>query len=225
MNKFDKTFFTKYVSEWSEIKWIIHKHFLVIFDKILLSLFFWVFLPSFFYYFSDRIKEIIPFFVFEIIIIWIFFKVIYDIIDWYNDVWIITDDWIVDLDWQLFWADSSSVKYWNIEWLQVEQTWIIDTILNKWTLILHKIWSDNFVLENANKPYDWANEIEKNRKEKNESIEEEDDKKENFDIIMDALSWVVEDYLEKKWLRNRKDEEKEKYIEKIKNKNWSIDIR
>ncbi len=57
----------------------------------------------------------IPFFVFEIYLLLIFSKLIYDIFNWYNDVWIITDSGVVDLDWALFSTDMTTVKFENIE--------------------------------------------------------------------------------------------------------------
>jgi len=50
-----------------------------------------------------------------VFIILIFFKNIYDIFNWYNDVWIITKDGVIELDWALFSSNSTSVKYSSIE--------------------------------------------------------------------------------------------------------------
>lgn len=100
MNKFELDFFTKYISEEQQILWIIHKHFSVIFLKI----FFWLsiaILPTFIFYQSPVLKDFIPFYILEIYLNLIYLKIIYDIFDWYNDVWIIHSNWITDLNWSL----------------------------------------------------------------------------------------------------------------------------
>ena len=129
MNKFEEKFFKRYVPEWQEIKWVIHEHWI----KIVKFLFVWILLftviPSFLYYNSEWLQKLIPFYILEIFLISVFIKIIYEIFNWYNDVWIITNSWVVDLDWALFNTDMKTVKYDNIEWIEVEQIWIWDTIL------------------------------------------------------------------------------------------------
>lgn len=153
MNKFEESFFKKYISEWNEIRWIIHIHFIDIAGKIFLWLGMWALLPSFFFYYSERIKELVPFYALETLLIIVFIKIIYDIFDWYNDVWIITDSWVTQLNRSLFKTDTTSVEYDKIEWLEVLQDWIIDKILIKWSIVIHKIWDDSFRLENSFQPY------------------------------------------------------------------------
>lgn len=225
MNNFEKKFFKKYIPEWQVIKAVIHQHWV----KIIWRLFFWIIgwtiLPSFIYYYSIRIKELVPFYALEILLISIFIKIVYDIFDWYNDAWILTDDWVIDLDWKLFKTNTTSVAYENIEWVEVDQNWIIDKLLRKWDLIIHKIWDDIFELPDCIRPYDAVDEIEKVASEKAEL--QEDNK---FDMVMETLSWVVEDYLERKWLREipwKKYESisTQEAIEEAESKDWTIDLR
>lgn len=197
MNSFEQHFFKKYIPEWLEIKWVIHEHIVVILDKLILWLSFWAIIPSFLYYQSDALKQLIPFYVLEIYLIIAFIKIVYEIFNWYNDVWIITNESVIDLDWAIFKTDAKSVKYENIEWVWVEQDGIWDKILNKWTVVIHKIWDDSFHINNAVIPYEAVNEIERISKEKLSGSGKED----RFDLMMNALSWVVDDYLERKWLR------------------------
>lgn len=226
MNKFDKIFFAKYVSSWTKINEVIHKHIIVIIDKIIITYFFGAILPTFLYYYSDSIKTFIPFFVLEIFIIWIFIKWIYDIFNWYNDVWILTDYGVLDLEWSLFSSDSVSIKYDWIEWLQVIEAWFIDTILDKWDIVINKIWWWRFLLEWASAPYKniekidkICNEIRKNRKEKNTWFWEQ-----NFETVLKALSGVVEDYLWKSWYQKDDSKEKEELIKEIKKRWGAIDL-
>ena len=222
MNKFDESFFKNYISEWQEIKWIIHIHFIDIFAKIFLWLSLWAILPSFMYFYSELIQDLVPFYLLEIVLILVYIKVVYEIFNWYNDVWIVTDSWVVALERSLFKTDSLSIEYDKIEWMEVEQDWILDKILNKWTLVIHKFWDDSIRLENTISPYKAIDIIEEADLELNEKKEIEDDK---YDIIMEALWWVVENYLEKKMSKSEKEIEKENIISKIKNKEWTIDLR
>jgi len=226
MNKFDEKFFSKYVSSWTKINEVVHKHIIVIIDKIILTYFFGAILPSFLYYYSDSIKSFIPFFVLEIFIIWVFIKWIYDIFDWYNDVWILTDNEVIDLEWSLFSSDSVFVKYDWIEGLQLIETWFIDTILNKWDIVINKLgWWWQFLLEWANNPFKniekidkICNEIRKNRKEKHGFWEQ------NFETVLKALSGVVEEYLWKSWYKKDDSEEKKALIKEVKKKWGVIDL-
>lgn len=220
MNKFEKKFFLKYTPEWQEIKWIIHEHWIVIVKILFVWISLWALIPSFLYYNSIKIREIVPFYYLEWLLILIFIKVIYEVFNWYNDVWIITNAWVVDLDWALFNTDMKTVKYDNIEWVEVEQIGIWDTILNKWDVIIHKIWDDSFVLENAIIPYAAIDEIERISNEQSNSWEQD-----RFDIIMDALWWVVENYLKNQEWDIIDDEESLNLIKKIESKDSTIDLR
>ncbi len=225
MNSFELKFFEKYIPEWQKIKFVVHEHWIKIIDKLFLTFWLAVFVPTFIYFFSITLQELIPFWAFETYLILIYIKIIYDIFDWYNDVWIITDSWVAELDWALFKTNVKTVDFENIEWLEIEQNSIWDKILNKWDIVIHKIWDDVFVLEDAKIPYKAINEIEKIREEMSEENEEIDDR---FDLVMDALSWVVKDYLWKNWLPNRNinsNDLKEELLDEIKSKKWTVDLR
>lgn len=235
MNRFDELFFSKYVSEWTKIVNILHRHIIVILDKIILTYFFGAIIPSFLYYFSNTIKALIPFFVLEAFLIWIFIKWIYDILNWYNDVWIITDDWVIDLEWQLFSSNSVTLKFTSIEWLEYIEKWILDAILWKWDIIINKIWWwDEFVLENAANALKNLemidNKLKNNKKKppaiihKKEEPKIEEPIEQNFDTVIKALSWVVESYLKENWYKVDNSEEKKAYIKEIKKKWGAIDL-
>jgi len=222
MNKFDQSFFEKYIPEWQEIKWIIHIHFIDVFAQIFLWLSMWAIIPSFLFFYSELIHNNVPFYFLESLLIFVFIKTVYEVFNWYNDVWIITDSSIVTLEWALFKTDTLSIDYDKIEWMEVEQDWIIDKIFNKWHLVIHKFWDDSISLNNAIKPYNWVNLIEEVDAELSENKELEDDK---FDVIMDALWWVVETYLDKKMSKSEKEVEIENKIKNAEKNEWTIDLR
>ncbi len=224
MNNFEEKFFLKYVPEWQEIKWVIHKHWIVIFRILFVWICLWVLVPSFLYYNSIKLQELLPFYVLEGVLILIFIKVMYEIFNWYNDVWIITNSGVVSLTWALWNTDMQTVNYDNIEWVWVEQVWIWDSILNKGDVVINKIWDDRFVLEDAIIPYDALDEIERTSQE--QANPTEDDK---FDLVMDALAWVVENFLKEQKFKGEEEKIKEPVeddeIIKIKGKSSTIDLR
>lgn len=196
MNSFDLKFFQKYTPEWQNIQHIVHAHPIIILGRLILWLFLWVFIPVFFYYYSFRLKGFIPFYFLEWWLLIIYTKIVYDIFDWYNDVWIITDAWVIDLDWSLLRTNMSTIDFENMEWMEVEQNSIFDKILSKWDLIIHKIWDDWFVLPNCINPYAALNQVEWIKNHIEDLEEHEDDGQiDRFDMIMDSLGWVVENYL------------------------------
>jgi len=224
MNSFDLKFFQKYTPSGQEIQHIVHAHPIIILWKLFLLLFFWVFIPVFFYYYSFRLKWFIPFYVLESWLLIMYTKIVYDIFDWYNDVWIITDSWVIDLDWSLFRTSMSTIDFWNMEWMEVEQNSISDKLLKKWDLIIHKVWADWFILPDCINPYDALNAVERIKNHLDE--EPEDEEIDRFDMIMDSLGWVVENYLHNN--QNPIDHEQQRKAESVekyqKSKN-SIDLR
>lgn len=223
MNKYEKMFFSKFINDWSEVKYIVHEHIIVILDRILIMLLLFVFIPSFMYYESRRIQELIPFSIFEIYLIILYLKIIYDIFDWYNDVWIITEKNVIDLKWALFYIRVNSVDFESIEWIEIEQKWIMDKVFWKWTLIIHKLWEETFKLKEAKIPFEALDEIERIKSEKSE--EPENKEKEKFEIILEALSWVVNQYLEVSTLKKKKEESVNHKLEEVVDKKGTIDLR
>lgn len=220
MNKFDQNFFSKYVPEWQELITIIHTHPINILRWLLVKIALLVILPSVFYYYSISIQTILPFYVLEIYLFVIYVKIIYDIFNWYNDVWLITNQAIVWVERSFLKVHSDSVNYENIEWVWVEQAWIIDKILSKWDLIVNKIWDESFALKDAINPYKAIDLIENVRNNEDEEIEND-----KFDIIMDALSWVVWNYLDKWKEKSKKQELLEEKIKQVEKEIWTIDLR
>ena len=234
MNNFEQTFFKKFVPEWQEIIEVFHRHWIKIFDDIFLALGLWVLIPIFLYSTSLFIQENISFIYFEIYLIILYLIIIYKIFDWYNDVLILTNSWITRLEWSLFKSDTSSVDYEHIEWSWVEQNWVLDKILNRWDVIIHKFWEEEIVLDEASKPYNIVNKIE----EITSQIEHPEELT-KFDLMMDVLGWIVENYLWQKENKNpysispkeREVEQKlskelqEDFLKNIENKNGTIDLR
>ncbi len=83
------------------------------------------------------------------------------------------------------------------------------------------MWDNVLLLQNASNPYKWVNLIEETSEEA--AVEEVPDDK--FDLIMDALWWVVENYLERKMSKSDKQREIERAIEDVQYNNGTLDLR
>lgn len=226
MNKFDINFFSKYIPEWQELVTVIHTHPVTILKWLFVKLSLFAVIPAVFYYYSITIQELIPFYFLEILLVIVYIKTMYEIFNWYNDVWIVTNEWVIWLERSFLKTNTNSINFDNIEWIWVEQEWIFDKIFMKWDLVIHKIWDDSFVLKDAINPLKAVNILE-NTSEEAEIVEEEKDTR--FDMIMDALWWVVWSYLENNIKNNSeedtKKEDKKQKIEKYKNAKNTIDLR
>ena len=223
MNKFEVRFFWKYVPDWQEIKLVVHKHYV----DILWSLIVWLsiaIIPSFLYYYSIAIQVLVPFYYLEIFLLLIYFKVIYNIFDWYNDVWIVTGESITDLQWSLFRANMNSVNFNNIEGLWVEQDGIVDKLLSKGDIIIHKMWTDIFTLKNVYLPYVQLDKIERISWEIG-NYRNHSQSNEKLDMVMDRLGWILEKYMDKPEILEKDTIDQEKTIRKYQHQKWTINLR
>lgn len=184
-------FYKKHIPEWQQIQAVIHQHWLTVFQSYVLWIVFWALMPSFLYYQSEKIQDIVPFYVLEIFLFLIFIKIIYELYNWYYDVWILTDVAVYDIEWSLLKIKVESIHYENIEWVEVDRHRIWDSIFNKWDIVIHKFWEEEFAIYNAYSPFRGAEIIENYIHQKEEGGEHN-----NFDMIMDTLSWVVNNYLQ-----------------------------
>lgn len=222
MNKFEIEFFKKYVPEWQEMIHIIHTHPIVILKNLIVQLVLFVILPVWLFYHSNTVIKEIPFFYFEIYLFIIFSKIIYDIFNWYNDVWIITDSSIVSVDWSFLKSKTESVNFDSIEWLWVDESGFIDKLFKKWWLMIHKIWNEEFILEEAINPYKAIDIIEEISSWKSESgnLTEE-----RFNMLLEMLSENFKEKQDDSTYNDKKEKIKKDIIKKAENSEWTIDLR
>ena len=252
MNSFDETFFKKYIPEGQKIIDVFHRHWIKVIDDIILWVWLWVLIPVFLYYNSLLLQETIEFIYLEIYLLFMYIVIIYKIFDWYNDVLIMTDNWIIKLNWSLLKTNTKSVEYEHIEWVEVDKNWVLDKIMQKWDLIIHLFWEDEMIFDEAIKPYKIVNSIEAITSQIDHTTE--DDK---FDLMMDALGWIVQNFLDtnnknKEDIFNKKREDlfedeidnyskqtknenikyqklskdiQEEFLKKVEKTEWTVDLR
>lgn len=197
--------YKKYIPEDEQVLGVIHGHWLIVFQDLVLWFFFGIFIPLFFFLISDKVQELIPSHYFYIYLTLVIIKILYEIINWWNDVWILTQNAIYDLEWSLLKTKVENLYYENIEGIEVDKHRIWDSIFRKWDLIIHKFWEEELAIYNVWKPYKAADMIDQFL----QPIEEEKDK---FDMIMDTLGGVVHEYLDRngldiEWNKIQKKEE------------------
>jgi hypothetical protein len=185
-------FYQKHIPEGQRIEAVIHQHWLSVMDSFVLWLSFGALLPSFLYYQSERIRDLVPFYYMEILLFLVFFKIIYELFNWYNDVWIITDRALYDLEWSLLKTKVESIHHENIEWVEIDKHRIWDNIFNKGDIIVHKFGEEELAILGAYAPYKSVDILESFIHPADEAEEID-----NFDMIMDTLWGVVTEYLDK----------------------------
>lgn len=188
-------------------------------DSFILWLWFWAVIPAFIYYQSERLQENIPFYILEILLFFVFLKIVYELFNWYNDVWIITDNAVYDIEWSLLKTRVESIHHDNIEWVEVDKHRIWDNIFNKWDIIIHKFWEEEIAMHNAYSPFKAVDTLENYIHPSWDS-----DETDKFDMIMDTLSWVVSEYLHKHWIPNKETDIMEHNTEDY-NHEYAIDLR
>lgn len=223
MNSYEKYFFKRYLPEGSEIHHVIHRHIILILDRFFIFIFWLVLLPSFIYTQSYRVQELVPFFYFEMYLFMMFLKIIYDIFNWYNDVWIITQDNLYDVKWSLFKSNIESVHYDNIEWVETEQNGFIDMVLGKWNLVIHKHGDDTLRIMDVSRPFESSNILSEFTHK-----EEAEPEKDRFELILHTLWGIVNEYLNRQGIRETPgglQNKQEEYIEEIATDDGTIDLR
>lgn len=193
-------FYKKHIPEGQNIQTIIHQHWLTVMDSFILWLCFWAIFPSFLYYQSERLRELVPFYYIEWLLFLVFLKIVYELFNWYRDVWIITDSAVYDLEWSLLKTKVESIHFENIEWVEIDKHRIWDNIFNKGDVIIHKFGEEELAIYNAYSPYKAVDIIEGYIHPM-----EDDEPHDRFDMIMDTLSGVVTDYLERNGLKESYD--------------------
>lgn len=224
MNYFDQKFFLKYLREGEELLFVCHRHVILIIDRIIVMLFFGLILPGFFYYNNSfSLQTLIPFYFFETYVFFLYFYLLYTVFDWYNDVWLVTDLWLVDIDWKIFARNIVYVEYNDVRWTEIQTNSFFDSFLNKWDIIVHTVWwEEDFLLPGAANPYDissYINEvverIEKHREEKHKAP---------FELLLHTLTEMVRQHLEGTDA-NEDDVLTREEIEKTLQKKGTIDLR
>lgn len=121
--------------------------------------------------------------------------------DLYLDALVLVDTWIILYLWEWLLEYKTESFEWNkVESIEFNQKWIRDKIFMKWDITIRLEHWIEFPFENVSNPKRQAEKIHQYKKRFSvpiiqQDIDTENDKK--FDILVDALWWVVRDYMER----------------------------
>lgn len=125
-------FFQKYLSPDDQIQAVFHRHFLVEVPNI----FFWLTIPiigvsyGIYYFFYPAIIETPYLYLFEGYLFIMFLVMIHKIMDWYSDVWIISNSGVYDIKWSIFMKDITFIDFGEISGVKASQKSIFDKVCN-----------------------------------------------------------------------------------------------
>jgi hypothetical protein len=225
MNQFDTLYFAKYVGEWDELLFVCHRHPILVIDEVIL----WTFFGG-----LVQIADLIGVMYFQIFLITVYLGLLYQIFNWYNDVWVLTRRWIVDIEWNVFSGSTHYIEYSDIQWIQVDTNSFIDTTFWKGDIRinLHGA-TEEFFLSDAQDPQivseyiQWILDESHNAHDDHHMHAEEpvDDRK-PFELLLDTLTDMVREHLEKKWHESKEDlEEQKKVIKETLKHVGTLDLR
>lgn len=116
-------FFQRYLSDGDNIRAVFHRHFFVALPNI----FFWLVVPigavayAVYHWFYPEILSSRFLWLFEAYLFLVFFIMLYKVLDWYSDVWIITDRGMIDVRWSIFMNDMTFIEFDDISSVQYGQ--------------------------------------------------------------------------------------------------------
>lgn len=158
---------------------------------------------------------------------------LYSVFDWYNDVWLITDHGIVDLDWNVFAGNVTYVSFHSIHGVEIKRDSIFDTLLGKGDISIHlEDETEEFELREASNPDEIAEYVQsavaelRDRSSGHDEHEEVPDDREPFQILLETLTEMVKDHLEKKGPAESPEERKmaEEILKQAKRRTSTIDL-
>jgi len=134
MNKIENFFIKKDLDKEEQVFHVIHKHWIEFIWPTLKWSILWILIPFFLVWLYPEY--------FEYIFIWFAFvaiMAIYDFFDWYMDVLILTDMWIIHSEWNWFFESKSSrMEYESIEDISFEHIWFFSSVFEYWDLHIER---------------------------------------------------------------------------------------
>lgn len=127
-------FYKGYLADGEEVQFIIHRHIFIQGKDFLRITFFGLFLPIFGWWLFPQIA------IFSAV--WLGIGIIrffYEFVDWYYDVWLVTNAGIVEILWEGFFKKSSArIEYHTISGIGYEVKGFIPTVFNYGIIVLEK---------------------------------------------------------------------------------------
>ncbi len=198
MNNFDTLFFQEHTAPSEKIKHIFHRHILVMLEDILVWLFFGIVVPAIVYYLDIfSLSSTIPVIWVYVYMFVIYFFVIYRLFDWYLDVWIATDETLIDVRWKWFVPQLLYIPYDKIEGIEVRTRSAIYSLLGISDVVVKLMGTEEYELSSASNPKKIVSFLQEAIKPHRQDATFDGDK-ESFDVLVNTLSDVVRWHLSTK---------------------------
>ncbi len=156
MNFYDKFLFANHLEEGESLQYVVHKHWFEIFKPTATTTIFGIIPPLFITLFITGFTAGNP--LFWLAMTWLSLGVIsfiYLCVDWYYDAWLLTDQCLIDIEWNgLFKRSSARVEYTAIDGVAYELSGFWGYVLGFGNMRIDKVSAQKIELTNASKPRD-----------------------------------------------------------------------
>lgn len=126
MSNFDTLFFEQHIAPGEKIERVFHRHIFVMIEDLIVWMFFGLLIPVFlFYYDVFQIRTTVDSLWIYVYLFLIYFILLYKVFDWYLDVWIVTDETLVQMNWKWFTPQLLYIPYEKIEGIEIRtHSWL-----------------------------------------------------------------------------------------------------
>jgi hypothetical protein len=145
MEIFQKIFFHSHLDEGERLFFVVHKHYIEVAHAIGVFLLLGVVFPFFLWFFFN-----IPFPFLFLLFLGMSIWLLYHLVDWYFDVWILTNYSILQVDWQGFFNRTSSrIDYGDIKEVTYSINGFVPTMLDFGQITILTVSGGSFTLPNV----------------------------------------------------------------------------
>lgn len=192
MNLYEHVFFHQYLESGEKLMYTMHKHWIVVYRKMLEIGFFGIAIPAGILFFFFEFNSLPAYALYA----WIGLGILaslYAFTDWYADAWLLTDKSIIDVHWDGFLRRSAQrIGYSSIESIIYEIKGFKATLFNYGTLTLNNESGNTIVIQNISNP----KKAEAKLTEMRNALAEQSGQ-DNLEVLKDLLANVIEEKLNK----------------------------
>lgn len=209
---------------------VCHRHIVRIIDDVLIMLFFFAVVPAFFYYNGSFGLSNVEFKYFEAYMAAVYLFLLYRIFNWYNDAWIITESGIVDISWNIYTQNITYIEYHSIHGVSIRRASFFDSMIGKGDVVIELAGEEEndaeFALFDASDPEGIVDEIQSRLHHNEENEEDIEDDRAPFEVLMETLTDMVREHMQKKgvYTTPEEDEETRRQVELALRRKSTIDL-